>query len=151
MLRQYRSLVKELLPLKGLLTPTFGPNFSIGSKFTLRTAHPGASLICVTSLVECCEAQPQALCISEAKHQQQQTFSKVACCLDLSWYLCYYVSSIISAVNSGRVMYSRALSCCKHTGALFQYRGHACDVTGRQFLHISAYFHICAAILRGNE
>ena len=27
MLRQYRSLVKELLPSKGRLTPTFGTNF----------------------------------------------------------------------------------------------------------------------------
>ena len=30
-------------------------------------------------------------------------------------------------------------------------RGHVCDVTSRQFLHISAYFRICAAIMRGIE
>ena len=31
------------------------------------------------------------------------------------------------------------------------YRGRTCDVTGRQFLHISAYLRICTAILRGND
>ena len=30
-------------------------------------------------------------------------------------------------------------------------RGRACDFIGRQFLHISTYFCICAAILHGNE
>ena len=30
-------------------------------------------------------------------------------------------------------------------------RGRACDVIDRQFLHTSTYFHICAAILRGNK
>ena len=41
-------------------------------------------------------------------------------------------------------IYSRTL-------AITFYRGRACGVIRRQFLRISAYFHICVAILTGSE
>ena len=61
------------------------------------------------------------------------------------------ISCAKSKICSGTLNFALEFSLSNVPHTFISNRGHACDVPGRQFLHISAYFCIRTAILRGNE